>query len=521
MKFRELCDFPVSHGNGHPASYAKHLLGAVVVFLSAMSGYRALAQTSGMAAGPPESSEQKLERLSTAVSHVQEQMEGYQKLLLDLQQQLADVRQQMAAEKTAGGSATAQPTATAASQAPESSPPLPSEIREQLAIEDSQIATLETTKVETESKYPLKLSGLLLFNAYANTRQVDVAPDPTYAVDGSGSTGFSVRQTILGLDARGPHLFGATSHADVRVDFFERGSQPGYASGGVLWLRTAHAGLKWNNTEAFFAQDRPILSPNTPTSLVAVAMPEFAWAGNLWTWNPQVGVSQQIGLGDSTRLKLQAALIDVANPQLPNTTSTSTISQTERSRWPGSEARIAFASGDPVTGAEIGIGGYFSPHQTSDGFRYDAWAGTADMRVPLTRHFLLTADAYRGQGLGGLGGGGYADFVYHYSNAVEIARALDDVGGWAQLKGKVSERLELNGGYGLDNPFAGEIHTVPSSSTSTYPGLARNRSTFGNVIYSPSAYLLFSLEYRKLWTDYAAGPTYSSDVIGIGAGYRF
>jgi hypothetical protein len=41
------------------------------------------------------------------------------------------------------------------------------------------------------------------------------------------------------------------------------------------------------------------------------------------------------------------------------------------------------------------------------------------------------------------------------------------------------------------------------------------------VIYSPSAYLLFSLEYRRLWTNYSTGPTNFSDVIGIGAGYRF
>jgi len=51
--------------------------------------------------------------------------------------------------------------------------------------------------------------------------------------------------------------------------------------------------------------------------------------------------------------------------------------------------------------------------------------------------------------------------------------------------------------------------------------LARNRSFFSNVIYSPSAYLLFSLEYKRLWTNYGTGPTDFSDSIGIGAGYKF
>ena len=104
----------------------------------------------------------------------------------------------------------------------------------------------------------------------------------------------------------------------------------------------------------------------------------------------------------------------------------------------------------------------------------------------------------------------------------EIARALDDVGGWAQLKSKVGERLEFNAGYGIDNPFAREIHASTSiPEYSIYSGLARNRSAVANVIYSPSTYLLFSLEYRRLWTNYATGPTNFSDVIGIGAGYRF
>jgi len=79
----------------------------------------------------------------------------------------------------------------------------------------------------------------------------------------------------------------------------------------------------------------------------------------------------------------------------------------------------------------------------------------------------------------------------------------------------------MNAGFGTDNPFAKEIYQAMSSSNSTYSGLARNRSVFSNVIFSPSAYLLFSLEYRRLWTDLSSGPTDSSDVIGIGAGYKF
>jgi uncharacterized coiled-coil protein SlyX len=488
----------------------------------------ALAMRAGVAQSTPpaETIEQKVDRLSTAVVRTQSQVEAYQAQLEELKKQLSDVQQQLAAEKAA---ATAVPNSSPGPKI--STPPASAsisasaidEINERQSLQESEIATHEQTKVETESKYPLKVSGLLLFNGYVNTRQVDISANPTYALPGGGSTGLSVRQTVLGFDARGPHLFGAASHADARVDFFANGVQSNYAAAGLLRLRTAHAGLRWQNTEAFIEQDRSLLAPNAPSSLVAVSQPEFSWSGNLWTWNPQIAVSHQIGLTSSNRLILQAGLIDTADPQLlaapPNM---STISRTERSRWPGTEARIASGWGDPDLGPEFGVSGLFSPHETASNLRFNAWAGAMDLRLPLTKHLAIMANAYRGAGLGGLGGGGYVDYVYLYAGTREIARALDDVGGWTQLKTKVGERLELNGGYGIDNPFAGQIHAstmIPEYAT--YYGLARNRSAFGNVIYSPSSYLLFSLEYRRLWTNHATGPTNMSDVIGIGAGYRF
>lgn len=503
----------------YPTRYTLTLT-VIVLLLSAFSAHMGRAQTADPNTPAPETTEQKVQQLTAALARTEAQMDAYQKQLQEMQKQLSELQQQLSAEKAA---AAMQKSADANRSVEGISSSALEDIRQRQAIQESQIETHEQTKVETESKYPLKVSGLVLFNGYVNTRQVDVSADPTYALPGSGSTGFSLRQTVLGLDARGPHLFGATSHADVRVDFFASGAQSSYASAGLLRLRTAHAGLTWGNTQAFIEQDRSLLAPNTPSSLVAVAQPVFAWSGNLWAWNPQVGVSRQVGLASATRLKFQAGLIDVADPQLPGAPpSSSTISRAERSRWPGVETRIGFAAGDADLGPEFGVSGYFSPHKTGYGERFDAWAGAMDLRLPLNRYLAFTANAYRGAALGGLGGGGYVDYVHLYAGPAEVARALDDVGGWTQLKTKVSERLEFNAGYGIDNPFASQIHaSTKIPEYATYLGLARNRSILGNIIYSPSSYLLFSLEYRRLWSNNAAGPTNFSDVIGIGAGYRF
>jgi uncharacterized coiled-coil protein SlyX len=519
----------LEHGNSFstlPASgmsRIRHVLFLASLFLGVLT-----CPSSAQNAGKPqisETPEEKLQRLSSAVAQAQAQMNAYQNQLQELQKQLVVLQQQLATERSGTPAPIAAPPAAAIGESTSQGPSAASleDIRDRQAINESQIATHEQTKVETESKYPLKVTGLLLFNAFVNTRQVDIPEDPTYAIPGSGSTGLSLRQTVLGLDARGPQLLGAASDADVRVDFFANGSQSNYAANGLLRLRTAHAGLNWNRTRAFVALDRSVIAPYTPSSLVAVGEPPLAWSGNLWSWVPQIGVSQQVPFRGSM-LKLAAGLVTVPNPPRLNTTSTtnSTTSQAERSRWPGTNARIAFARGVNGEGPEIGVGGYFSPHMTSGNVRFNAWAGTLDLRLPLGPHFELLSNVYRGQALGGLGAGGYVDYVYEYYPTTRILHPLDDIGGWAQLKFKAKERLEFNAAYGIDNPFANDIRlSLASSPTETYTGLARNRSVFGNVIYSPSSYLLFSLEYRKLWTNFATGPTNSSDVVGLGAGYRF
>jgi hypothetical protein len=410
------------------------------------------------------------------------------------------------------------------------------DIRERQDIQQSEIATHEQIKVESESKYPVKVTGLLLLNGFVNTSAVDVPSTPALSVGGAGSTGATVRQSILGLDASGPHLWGAQSYADIRIDFDGNPqSNSGtsaysgtYNNATLLRLRTAHAGLQWPHANAYFSLDRPIFSPDSPASLAAVAEPALAWSGNLWTWNPQLGVTRDFAFSASQGLRLQAALIDVGDsplkPAVVSSTGAIPPTASEQSRWPGGEARIAlFRPKDSEGGNHFGVGGYISPHSNSLGKTYNAWAGTLDANFHLPGHLDLTASFYRGMGLGGLGGGGYKDFAYRTdadSNRYYF-RPLDDVGGWSQLQEKLNERIQFNAAVGFDNVFARELRPYAVTGGSIYQNLARNRTYTGNVIFSPSAYLLFSVEYRHLQTSPVIGPTTGANVIGIAAGYKF
>lgn len=490
---------------------------------------------------------QEIQKLTVAMARTQAQLEQSQRQLDEMRKQLGELQRQMARGGAKDGNqlptgvvSTSSSSSQVKSEAPTSA--AIQDIRERQAMQGSQIATQEQSKVESESKYPIRVTGQLLLNGFVNTDAVDMPATPTVALSGPGSTGATVRQTVLGIDARGPHLFGARSYADLRVDFdgnpASGSSAPTYsgyynANTTLLRLRTARAGLRWKHTEAYFSLDRPIFSPDAPTSLTAVAIPALAWSGNLWTWNPQVGINRDFGSPDSRGIRLQTALIDVGDAPLSPPAPTSGISTVtapsgaEESRWPGVEARVEIrgAVANANEGRDhFGVGGYFAPHYSSFlGHGFDSWAGTLDARLLLPARLEFTGSFYRGQALGGLGGGAYKDFAYEFDTDSEeyYFRPLDDVGGWAQLKERLSERLEFNAAFGIDNAFADELRYYAVPGGTIYQNLSRNRTYTGNVIYSPSAYLQFSLEYRRLESTPVVGPPAGSNIIGLGAGYRF
>jgi hypothetical protein len=490
----------------------------------------------------PESIPEQIQKLTESMARTQTQLEQSQHQLEEMRQELAALQRQMAQ----AGSAVSPPTpanvpSPSSSPSTQASSPATSaaidDLRERQAMQASQIATHEQTKVETESKYPVKITGLLLLNGFVNTRQVDMTATPTVALSGTGSTGASVQQTMLGFDASGPHLLGARSYADLRVDFYGNSGSgssfavyTGYytANAAILRLRTAHAGLQWQHTDAYFSLDRPIFSPDAPTSLTAVAEPALAWSGDLWTWNPQVGVTQDIGIADSYSLRLQGALIDVGDAPLSAVSASAAMSAViptaaEQSRWPGEEARIALLGSKLEEGTHIGFGGYFAPHLSPVDTRFDAWASTLDTKLLLPGRLQFTGTFYRGAALGGLGGGAYKDFGLRVDadSGEYYFRPYDDVGGWAQLKEKLSERVEFNAAFGLDNVFARELRPFAVPGGTMYQNLARNRTYTGNVIYSPNASLLFSLEYRHLESVPVIGAPAESNIIGVAAGYKF
>ena len=387
------------------------------------------------------------------------------------------------------------------------------------------------TKVESQSKYRVRLSGLALLNLFTTRGAIDNTDlpglaGPPDAVGRANSTGLSFRQSEIGLEVFGPELAGARARGDVHFDF--AGGFPNTSNGvtfGLMRLRTGTIRLDWASTSVVAGQDSPFFSPLSPTSFATVAEPAFAYAGNLWTWTPQIRVEHHIATSENSNFTLQAGILDGLTGQ-PSAPWVRTAQAGEYSRQPAYASRVAWSHGLFGQMMTFGAGGYYSRQNWGAGRNIDAYAGTLDWSVPFTPRLALTGEFFRGRALGGLGGGLYQSAVYngYPSNPATSIRGLDAIGGWSQLKFRASSKLEFNAGAGQDNPFAGELRAYPYSA---YPSnqqngvVTRNQSELFNIIYRPRSDLIFSAEYRHISTFEPDSTRYTADHINLVMGILF
>jgi len=171
----------------------------------------------------------------------------------------------------------------------------------------------------------------------------------------------------------------------------------------------------------------------------------------------------------------------------------------------------------------LGAGGYYARQEWGYGRGVDSWAGTLDASVPLGKWLEFSGEFFRGRSIGGLGGGIGQSGLWSgplFDPATEVY-GLDAIGGWAQLKYKATAKLQFNGAFGQDNPYAGEMR-ANGGNTNYYPvPLSKNQSGLVNFIYQPRSDIVFSLEYRRLKTFALDSGANSANVFNLSVGYKF
>jgi hypothetical protein len=506
----------VKHGIGLLHWFRESSVLALLLLLESASGWGQQLSTS---ATPPADSltvavhelQEQVRELRAAVVEVRSEAAQYRAETAELRRELQATRGELAASvggQTSAHSAVPAATANFANTNPSLHPAHGGALEDRIAAleESSQLLNGKVDdqnqiKVESASKYRVRLSGIVLLNLFNTRGTTDNQDFPTWATtqgpaDPKGDFGVSLRQSELGLEVFGPRLAGAKTTGNLQLDF--SGGFPNTLNGvnyGLVLLRIA-------SLRIVAGQDNAFVSPLSPTSFASLAVPALGYAGNLWGWIPQVRVEHRYDLSDGQSITLQGGIFDNLTGELPYDSFLRIPSAGERSSQPSYGARAAWTTnifGRPMT---LGTAGYYSRQDWSFNHHVDGWGGMADWDIPVSSRISLSGEFYRGRALGGLGAGFGRSVLFSDATigANTGVRALNSVGGWSQLKFKASSRLEFNGAFGLDNPYAQDLRAFSAPQSYFFPSLAQNRSALANFIYRPRSNLLFSGEYRYLRT---------------------
>jgi hypothetical protein len=431
--------------------------------------------------------------------------------------------------------ATADQSATSIAQnAPQTRPDeaRPAQIsQDEWDILNARVDEQRQTKVESGSKFRLKLSGIALFNAFSVQGQVDNLDFPSLAFPKfigypEGGTGASVRQSIVGLTGFGPELFGAHTSGELQVGFYG-GLPSGYmaTSSGIANVRIARIRFDWKNSSAVAGLDYPFFSPNLPTTYMSVAVPAFALAGNLWTWTPTIRVERRFE-APLSGFKVEAGFLDPSSSiQYTSSANLRIPNPTEASQQPTFAVRLSANRKSEDRAASLGISGLYSPQEFSGGFHATGWAGMLDWKFPMLPRTELSGQFFTGRGIDGFGGAPLNPYTAQnallYNNlGVRLLSNIGVIGGWSQFKLKVNARNEFNAAAGTGGRNSFVLRQVATTSPSAlFP--ARNQMFFVNYIFRPRSDLLFSAEYRRLRTYEVVGaPDYAGQV-GLALGFLF
>lgn len=366
-----------------------------------------------------------------------------------------------------------------------------------------------TGQVPAAAPRTVEFSGFVLLNGFYTSARVNNGDVPQRAeatATDAGGVGGTIRQTRLGVFVTDPDVLGSSFSGEVDADFYG-GQQP--SSGGrtfpLLRVRRAVATLQWARTQLLFGQESPLVAERSPRSLASVGFPDFAGAGNLWLWTPQARVTlEQRG---SVRLAVQAAVLaPIAGTA--QTAFDTQLDSAERAKRPALEGRVRVGWGPGDDPSEFALGAHVGWIKGRDSTSGDSIlvskAVTADLRLVFGVVEVL-GEAYAGQALAGLGGGGIGQSLGAAGVPVRTR------GGWGQLNIRPVPHFMFGGGCGIDDPKDGDLPAT---------GRLRNLVCEGHAEWRPPGPLAFGLEYRRLETRYASGD-FSANHINLAAGYRF
>ncbi len=383
-------------------------------------------------------------------------------------------------------------------------------VEERLAVQESRTAEQAQTKVEAAGRFPIRLTGMALFNAYLNSGGGVRTQYPS--VESAGETrsgGATFRQSVIGLDFNGPRsLWDARLSGSLRMDLYGGGGQPLYQT---VRLRTATIGLDWKTRSLLAGVSKPIISPREPESLAHVAISPLSGAGNLWMWLPQVRLQQELRIGEQGGARVQFGVVqtrEAAAAYALDTTGRLPRPPTTNRRAPAFEARLELFGGRDRR-LEIAPGFHRSVSHVA-GTSVPSQVVSLDWLVRLSPTLEFTGAAFKGQNVTPLGTGGLRQGVVVAGPGQ--AWAVRSIGGWGQFTYRARPRLWFN-------LFTGQQDD--RNSDLPQGGVGKNLAYGANLFFRLAPNVLASLETSQTRARYIGGSTLLSNRYDLALAYLF
>jgi hypothetical protein len=361
--------------------------------------------------------------------------------------------------------------------------PPPATVEERLDIQQQRIAEQAQTKVEASQKFPIRLAGMALFNAFLNSKQSGGADYPvTAAPTGAGHSGATVRQTVLGLEFGGPRaIWGGKVSGSVYMDFFAG------ATNSTMRIRTASLEIAWKDRSVVAGLEKPIFNPREPSSLAQVGISPLTGAGNLWLWLPQVRIEQEVRLGASSGVRAQVGAVQTreigpyVGTVVPEAARPAVQGRVNFHHKLDDQRRMEIAAGFHASTTHAGGQSIPSSLFAMDWF-FNPWKAVE-----------FTGVFYSGQNVAHLGSGTRQGFAVYTTYGKTYGYAVESRGGWGQLTLHALPRLDFHF-------FTGQVddanHDLEKGS------IGKNLLFGGNAYFRVAPNVLMGLEASQLRTMY-------------------
>jgi len=407
----------------------------------------------------------------------------------ELMAEIRALRQQLAA---------AQPSAEVAPQTAEAeSPPQP--VAERVEVTERRIADLDQSKISSEHRLPVTLTGMLLFNSFLNGKGAGGADNPTVLPPNGAqaSGGATFRQSVIGLKLDGPGLVGGGKVTGaIYMDFFGGGT----GLNQTVRLRVATLDATWKNTTLGLAFDKPIIAPREPDSLAQVGVSPLTAAGNLWLWQPQVRVEQRISLTEQAGLRAQFGLYQTAE------SGTGLTSPDLARARPGYQGRFEFWAKSGSRRIEIAPSFHVSSTRVL-GQSVPSRIVSIDWLIRPAARVDFTGAFFHGENTGVIGG------LRQGVNVINgQAHAVHATGGWAQFTFRATRRASFNFYGGQEDDRNRDL---------SLGAVGKNQGYGANIIYRLGSNILTSFEASQMRTTYLGSRTVINSHYDLAFAYLF